>query len=275
MLLEPWPEAGYPQARLRAEVRALAGAMVEVLRGRLGDERIRGIYLKGSAHKPWDSAIDYVPTVSDVDVHLWLHSSEDLDDLRDLDAALETADAILGAFRRRVGQPLHVPKPQLSIVNTLRDLPGYVESPAATVETLFGEPYRAADPSAEQAASVRDRDRESLRQHDEFLAALGLRAIDRPGPYLRRIFDELPWRVSPVAPRVLSASGGGYDEVWSANRTRLVAMLESRGFDALARAYVSYYEAAWRLLRDEDAALRDAVQAGVAVIRLGGELAGG
>ena len=32
---------------------------------------IRAIYLKGSAVKAWESPLDYVPEISDVDMHVW------------------------------------------------------------------------------------------------------------------------------------------------------------------------------------------------------------
>jgi hypothetical protein len=272
MDLPPWP-ADLPADAVRAETRALADAMVEVLRTRLGDDTIRGVYLKGSAAKPWDSAIDYVPTQSDVDIHLALDTTTAAGALADLDVALETAEALRAGFLRRVPRPLHLPKPQLTLVAALHELPGYVPSPASTVVTLFGEPYEGAALGAEEQDAQRDRDGENLLAQRDFVEALPMRAIDRPGPYLRRILDELPWRVSPVAPRVLSVLGGTYEDVWSANRTMLVRALEARGQGALAEAYAGYYLAGWRVFRGDESALLEAVRAGVRAMVLGQEVA--
>jgi hypothetical protein len=268
-----WPDS-YPPEALRAETDAMAAAWAEVLRARLGDAAIRGIYLKGSAVKPWDSPVDYVPTVSDVDIHLWLAAADDRSKLDDLPAALEIAEAVRGAYLRRIARPLHLPKPQLTLVNTLHELPGYVPSPASTVRTLFGERYQAAALDAVGEAQQRERDRESLLAHREFLAAAPMRIIDRPVSYLGRILDELPWRVSPVAPRVLSLAGGGYDEVWTPNRTALVGMLRTRGFAPLAEAYEQYYLGAWRVVLGESGP-EGAVRAGLEALRLGIEVAEG
>lgn len=46
-------------------VTALADALVD----RFGD-RISHIWVKGSAQKRWDGPVDYVPELSDVDIHL-------------------------------------------------------------------------------------------------------------------------------------------------------------------------------------------------------------
>ena len=72
----------YPDPnRIRAEVRAMTDAHVEALTVRIPPDEIAGIYLKGSAHKPWDTPLDYVPEISDVDIHLWLRRTEDVERL--------------------------------------------------------------------------------------------------------------------------------------------------------------------------------------------------
>ena len=65
-----WP-VNYPsKSALRREVQAAIDSWVEVLLDRLPDGAVRGIYFKGSAQKAWDSPVDYVPELSDVDLHL-------------------------------------------------------------------------------------------------------------------------------------------------------------------------------------------------------------
>lgn len=54
--------------RLRAEVDGLVEAITGALVDWFGDGML-GMWCKGSAAKPWDSAIDYVPELSDVDIH--------------------------------------------------------------------------------------------------------------------------------------------------------------------------------------------------------------
>jgi len=186
------------------------------------------------------------------------------------------------AYLRRVERPPHVPKPQLTFVHALHALhalPGYVPSPAETVITLFGERYAEVELDEAQRERQRARDRDELLAHASFVRALPpralpLRAIDRPGLYLERILHELPWRVAPVAPRVLSLAGGAYEEVWTLNRTGLVAALRERGLGELAETYATYYGAGWRVFLSGEG-VPDAVRAGVAALRAGIAIAEG
>lgn len=264
-----WP-AACPPERLRLETRAMADAWVEVLTARLGT-RVRAIHWKGSALKAWDSPIDYVPGLSDVDIHLLLADDGDEAALDALDVALEVNARVLEAFRRRVPDPLHVPKPQLVIANRLDREQGILPSPASTVTTLHGERYEDRALSEDEHAISRQRDRDELLAPRAFIEALPLRVIDRPGPYLEPLLNELNWRVSPVAPRVIELAGTPYVEAWSMNRTALVAALIEAGQGPLAAAYRAYYEAGWRRFLEGEggAPTREVVRAGVEVIRLG------
>lgn len=269
----PWPSA-YPPEQLRAETEAMSDAWVEVLLAHLGPSPI-GVYRKGSAQKPWHSRIDYVPMLSDVDIHVRLAD----------DAAVEALDASRSRSRsppRLVAptaggcrRPLHTPRPQLNVLNVLEQQPGYAPSPAATVATLFGAPHEAHPPDEDGARRFREQDRGALFAHAEFVGALPMRVVDRPGTLLERITSELAWRVSPAAPRVLSVLGVPFEEAWSLNRTQLVAALDERGLAELARAYAGFYLAGWDVFVEgyERGAGAEVVRAGVEAITLGARLA--
>ena len=76
-------------------------------------QSIRTIYFKGSAQRPWDSLLDYVPELSDVDVHVWLHEAAVSSDEITLETALQVQTAIERIYAERVPEPLHVPRPSL------------------------------------------------------------------------------------------------------------------------------------------------------------------
>ncbi|MEX2229242.1 MAG: hypothetical protein WEB13_06330, partial [Dehalococcoidia bacterium] len=190
-----------------------------------------------------------MPERSDVDIHLALRSPDDDRRFDDLAFALHVAARVERAFAARVAQPLHRPRPQLTFVSALHALPGYAPSPAGTVTTLAGEPYADAPLDEAQRAAQRVRDREQLLAHAAFLAELPRRAIDRPGHLIARLVEELAWRVSPTAPRVLSLGGDAYEDAWTMHRTALVRRLEAHGHAALARAYATYYLAGWDAFR--------------------------
>jgi len=246
-----WPSFCPAKAVLRREIDAMCEAWVEVLVGALPPSAVRGIYLKGSASKPWDSLIDYVPELSDLDIHLLLTRDADVALLDDLPAALQVRGDIEHAFASRAATPVHVPRPQLTLLNRLMAEDWYVPSPASTVKTLHGEPYPSHEfTPAERAAEVA-RDRRHLIQFtgagaeaDDFLDRLPLRAIDSPGDFAVTYIRQLAWRVSPIGPRVLSVLGMSIEDAWSLNRTGIVRALHAH--PDLAQAYADFYSSGWR-----------------------------
>ena len=101
-----------------------------------------GIYAKGSATRAWDTVIDYVPEISDVDIHVWLVDEPSAQPvLQDLDVALAIQADLERRYKEAIHVPLHVPRPQIMLLKTLAEDPAYVPLPPHVVETLYGEPY--------------------------------------------------------------------------------------------------------------------------------------
>src|SRR5699024_3931053 len=71
-LVPRWSDRYTDPAAIRREADAMSSAYVTAMREAIPDDQIEGIYLKGSATKPWESPLDYVPELSDVDIHLLL-----------------------------------------------------------------------------------------------------------------------------------------------------------------------------------------------------------
>jgi hypothetical protein len=127
---------------LRREVAAMAAAAMEALLAQAPAEEIAGIYLKGSGQKPWLSPVDYVPELSDVDVHVLFREAACIESrLGSVEAALAVQAQMEDAYRARVPDPIHMPRPQLVILNHLLADPDYSPSPAETVVTLYGDSY--------------------------------------------------------------------------------------------------------------------------------------
>jgi hypothetical protein len=274
--LPPWDD-GYPsKAQLRLEVSMMLESVVEALLGQLGEGAFVGIYAKGSALKPWDSPLDYVPELSDLDVQLLLRDPDLLDDL---ERALAVQADLERRFFRRAPRPLHLPRPQIQVINRFLESPTFSPSPAPVVQTLFGRPYAEVHPLTNREA-VREADRWGLleRAKPEDLRAFPLNFMDMPGKYLFHCLRQLTWRVGPTASRVLSLLGSSFEEAWGHNRTHLVGRLEAAGQAGLAADYAGFYLCAWDFYRsgyaDSDAA-RQAVRHGVRVLEAGHRLAQG
>ena len=110
-------------------------------------DEIRGLYLKGSSVKAWESPLDYVPEVSDVDIHVWFR--DDNSWRRHLDTvpqALKIQAGVEACFKDRIARPIHHPRLQLIVLNALiTGLEGFVHAPRSTVTVLHGEAYPKAD----------------------------------------------------------------------------------------------------------------------------------
>ena len=96
--------------QLRAESRCLAECVRDQLLALIPEDEIRGIYLTGSTVKAWDSPLDYVPEVSDVDIHVsFRNDSAWREDLDTVLGALEVQAAIEAASRSVARRPFTVP----------------------------------------------------------------------------------------------------------------------------------------------------------------------
>jgi hypothetical protein len=80
----PYPDPG----EVRADVEAMVGAVAGALVARFGDA-IAGLWFKGSAQKRWDSPLDYVPEISDVDIHVRAARAADMAPIADAEVTVE------------------------------------------------------------------------------------------------------------------------------------------------------------------------------------------
>ena len=263
--LPQWSGDYPPRERLRTEVEAMAEAYLEAVEAVLPGV-LEGAYLKGSTVKRWDTPLDYVPEVSDVDIHLLFHE-DDESALDELDVALEVQAGADRRFAAAVPEPLHLPRPQLMNANRLHRERFYVAAPAAAVRVRFGPPYPAFP---DDPAPVVAFDRERLLEVEGLVVAEN--AVDKPGPYLISAIRNVNWRVSPVAARVASVLSNDPERAWSLNRSGLVRWLADLGEPQLAADLVRYYLACWRHFRsdgrDGDSG-REALLAADAIMRRG------
>jgi hypothetical protein len=271
MELPIW-EAPFPSPRtLREEVDGMVAAICDVLFNELGDV-VAGIYLVGSAQHPWDTPIDYVPELSDVDIHLHL---TDMVDIPPLDAArsLDIQRQVETRFFARHPHSLHVPRPQIVVQNNsqLREDP--LMHPSRAIRVLYGEPYPE---SPSEPARFVHAECERMLGVRAFIDRLPYAIVDRPGHYLWEVLRSVARHISAVGPRVLMFAGLAPDEAWSLNRTSIVGELNARGESDFAYAYASYYIATWQYHfsgRTYSVAAREAVRAGVEVLERGIESA--
>ncbi len=245
--IDQWP-AHYPApARLGRDIELMVAAIKAAVVATFGAEAVVGLYFKGSAQKPWHSLVDYVPGLSDVDMHLRLTPAE-APRFDQMPTALQLSAAIDHEFQLLAdetadGEFFHVPRPQITLLNALEAEGGVFASPASIVETIYGVPYEGADYTGLEA--VRVQDRASLIANAEAAQAIAGALADRNGEYLWDLLRRVSWRLSPTASRALSVAGLDPQFAWTQPRTLLIAALRDAGLAAIADPYEAWFVAAW------------------------------
>jgi hypothetical protein len=259
---------------LRADVEAMVEAIAGALVSMFGAD-IKSLLLKGSAVKKWDSPIDYVPELSDVDIHYRFTSDEASLASADLDTALSLHADIARRFAKARPEPAHIPRPQLVPADEVEAIPDYVPPPVSTVRVLHGEPPSSWQ--VEQAELSKGDARRLIEAADPgVLRKAVMDLMERPGWHMFPALRSLNWRVSPSAARTLSMLGVPYEVAWSANRTEAVRLLRAHGQSDLADYYKGYYENGWQFFLSrwtDDAAGRAAFASAIRALRMSAELA--
>jgi hypothetical protein len=265
-----WDSRFPDRSRIRAEVQAMADACKDSLLTVVPRDSIAALYLKGSSNRRWDTLVDYVPELGDVDIHVQFTEDTGASRLLDpLEAGLHMQAQLERRFRSRIADPLHLPRLQLLVVNDLQRESSYVPSPPRTVTPLLGlsPPGPVAAEDTLHAIA-----HHQLLEVAEYLADLGRHVSDMPGRHLWAFVRNLTWRVAPTGPRVLEVLGVPYLDAWGSNRTCIVRTLTELGQVDLAREYTAFYCAAWSGFLSgwtDEAAARSAVRSGAAVLAYG------
>ena len=125
-------DARYPEPdELKREVEHMEAAIVESLLEALPENSILGVYSKGSAAKYWETPIDYVPEISDLDVHISLTDELLIDRyFRTIERAIRFQKLVESRYLSFKRDPIHVPRPQMLFLNDLEKMEGYLPSPS-------------------------------------------------------------------------------------------------------------------------------------------------
>ncbi|UCD45321.1 MAG: hypothetical protein JSV27_02135 [Candidatus Bathyarchaeota archaeon] len=240
----------YPLSRAKKEVKACIETWREIFEDRFGG-MIECAYAKGSCVKEWGSPIDYVPLISDVDIHVKLVEGHSLfDGARDpFDEALEISTEYEEAFLRRQPDHLHVPRTQIVVLNPhLLEPDFFLPSRIPEQNVMIGDPQPGEEQPAER---IREIDLKAMLELGDVLRTLPMSAVDRVGVDLVPLIRRLTWRVSPTPVRLLSQLEDDPYGVWERNRTSVCEGLERHGYGDVSRHYREYYLRGWEVFRTE------------------------
>jgi hypothetical protein len=259
----------YPNPKLlKREIACMCDAFVEILFETIPKNKISGIYLKGSAQKEWNSPLDYVPEISDIDIHvLFSDNSTGEKYFGSTKQVIKINSLVETRYFDKILQPYHIPRPQLLVLNQVLDEENFVSSPKGTIAILFGKQY--PESGDDKIKRVREIDRRHLLDEEQFLKKYPLHVIDKPSKYLWQALRDLVWHVSPIGSRILSIKGFFYEAAWALNRTKIVTRLKETGEPELAYDYAQFYLHGWEYFLSHYAntnAGRKAIVAGIDAI---------
>lgn len=228
------------QQQLRIEINTALEILTDLLLD-LGGEYA---YAKGSAMKPWDSAIDYVPLVSDLDIHVY--HPQGLDTLS-LDQSLEFLQNYESRYCKSLPDAIHLPRMQLLDISSLYEHLDMVPPRQDQITTLFGNVNLPEMPPVHRIVEI---DRSKLLGLQKVVNDLPLMLLDRTDQELWIALRRLTWRVGPTPVRLLSQIHDNPIDLWGWNRTSIIEELKRQQYDDLAGMYTKFYELSWDLFED-------------------------
>ncbi|MHA2379643.1 MAG: hypothetical protein ACXADS_10210 [Candidatus Thorarchaeota archaeon] len=229
----------------RHDVRVCLQVWTELLRESQG-ERLDFAYAKGSSVKKWDSAIDYVPVLSDVDIHVHLTDEEGMFAGEDdpFKCSMELSRTFEERFYEREPEPLHLPRSQVVLLNDALKQERFSPPRLDDIQSIVGQPRFSFTPSPQD---IREHDLQNLQELGDFLGTVPMRTLDRAGFDYWSLIRYMTWRVAPTPVRLITQTHDDPMEVWTWNRTRITSELKALGYERLEQHYRGFYEAGWRL----------------------------
>jgi len=211
------------RAEFEAYAAAVAAAAGDLLPG------YTSIIWKGSTFKPWDGPYDFLPGLSDLDIHVYRAGGPG------------DPFALRRRLLERIGPaPCDVPL-QLLVLDTAT-LPDWWTLVPGTYRVVAGEPPPFAVPSTEL---LLERDRHGLAEARAHAEQVGAGVMTKHDEELWSYLRGLRWMFPPVLFRAVSLCGVPPEEVWAMNRTRVLEASRAFGtLDGVRRSWVAYLDAA-------------------------------
>ena len=209
------------------------------------DRGIEYAYAKGSATKKWDSPIDYVPEISDVDIHVSTTKEDGLfTPPNDFADAMHISEQYETRFHKIKSHALHMPRSQILRIQEMKQHEEYCPPRISDVHILLG------DPKQEELLDfdmIRKYDMTNLIKLEEYIEPIPRQVFDRAGFDFWSIIRSMCWRVSPSPVRMLSQMHEDPIDLWTWNRTKIEQELRNRDYNQIADSYRGFYMSGWDL----------------------------
>lgn len=246
--------SGVPAPPSREQLAAYADSVGDVAAGALPG--FVSIVWKGSAVKPWEGPYDFLPGLSDLDIHVYRPGGQgDGWELRERIAALGPAPG---------DTPLQL------LVLDCDALPEWWTLIPGTYHVLHGEPPPVDVPPQ---ATLLVRDEMGLAEAPGQAEAMESEIVAISDERLWEYLQSQRGIIPSALYRAVAVAGHPSAEVWSLNRTRLLALMATiEGLEAVHRAGTAYLDAALAAGRRPGAAeaAAEALRAGQHLLRTAG-----
>ncbi len=253
----------------RLDIEAGVTAWTSVLNEMFGNH-ILCAYAKGSAVKNWDTPIDYVPIISDLDIHVLFSESQSLFDSSssEFEQALDISKQYEIAFNKIRPKSLHTPRSQVISLNRLKQVVEYVPPRKKDARLILGSFPDVGYPSSDV---IRQIDLNQILNLEDYIMTIPRRLLDRNGLDYWTIIRELGYRVSPTPTRLLTQNAEDPLDVWSWNRTRIFEELQNNNYNEIADHFRNFYQYGWNLFLSgfsDNETYRETIKGGYYALRL-------
>ncbi|MHA2339223.1 MAG: hypothetical protein ACXACX_18090 [Candidatus Hodarchaeales archaeon] len=208
---------------------------------------IEVIYTKGSSVKNWDTIIDYVPTLSDVDIHFQLKKDSFIMEgpFISMKTSKKLCKEYSSRFYKERPKAVHFPRVQVVLINNALKDSIFTPPRVENINILYGN---WKDKPQRDHNSIRNTDLKRLKEDYDYMNLIPEKLFDKIGLDYWILIRQCSWRVSPAPFRLLTQILVDNDplDIWSWNRSKIHKELEKQSLNKCADLYHEYYEAGWR-----------------------------
>ena len=212
---------------------------------------IEYIFTKGSSAKKWESDIDYVPIISDVDIHIKLKNNKKK--LLSKNNSFENASWFTNFYEKSFYKTceevnhnsLHLPRVQIVQLD-FHGRKGYIVPPREQdVTWLQG---KSIFPEEFDHEKIREMDRKSLLNEKAFIDTIPESYLELSGLEYYTLLYRINSRMSATPVRLLTQIlNENPHDIWAKNKTSIKNILIENNFSELASYYENYYVNGWKL----------------------------
>lgn len=214
-------------------------------------DQIDYIFTKGSSMKVWESDIDYVPRISDVDIHVkLLHSRKKIltkDNPLNQSLFLSKFYEInFNQYCQEINyEPIHLPRVQIVQLD-FHGRKGYVVPPRE--QDIIWVQGKGTFPEEMDHTLVRKIDKKSILNEKLFIESIPETLFELSYLDYYTLLYKLNARISPTPIRLLTqVLNDNPHDLWSLNKTSVKKKLLDNDYKEIARHYENYYLNGWKL----------------------------